>query len=81
MILAVLLALVAFGGAHSQDWGCLGPQPGAGTACASRLASPLVAPPYVAPVSRVSGELVLSSEFAAPWAVRCVTLPHGAGCQ
>lgn len=81
MILAVLLVLVAFGGAHSQDWGCVGPQPGVGTPCDRRPLGPLVAGRPVPPVPEVPAPFALSSEFAAPWAGRCITMPHGAGCE
>jgi len=37
IFLAVLLAGFAWGGAHSQDWNCLGPQPAVSGACTKHV--------------------------------------------
>lgn len=81
MIVVLVLAVLAFGGAHAEDWGCIGPQPGVGTPCQHRPGAALVAPPVLPARSFEAPELVLSNEFAQPWAVRCITTPHGMGCQ
>lgn len=33
IFIALLLAAYAFGGAHAQDWNCLGPQPSVTAHC------------------------------------------------